>query len=98
MSDKDVTSQPETPQAPKRHRLAGTVIRDARIPVTALKQRYVSPVSRHSQTSHVNAAARAEAAGLDGERALYEADRAKTATDIAHVADVKKQQAMRANK
>ena len=98
MSANNVPSQPKTPQAPKRGRLAGTVIRDSRIPVTELKQKYVSPASRHSQTSHAKAEARAVEAGISGERALYEADRAKIAADIAHVADVKKQQAMRSNK
>ena len=81
-----------TKRIPKRCRLAGTIIRDAVIPVTVAGQKYVSPRSRHSQTSHAQAQARGEAAGHTTERALYDADRVVTSDGIAHTAAVKLQQ------
>ncbi len=85
-------NSPSLKRIPKRGKLAGTVIHDAVIPVTVAGQKYVSPASRHSQTSHAQAKARGLAGGLNTERALYEADRTAISDGIAHVAAVKVQQ------
>ena len=49
--------------------------REVKAPITALRQKYVSPAGRHSQKTHGDESARGAEAGCTTERELYVVDR-----------------------
>ena len=56
---------------------------DSRAPMTVKGQKYVAPLGRHSQQTHVRAEARAAAGGHASEREQHDHDRTVVAAGIA---------------